>query len=178
MAIKLEINITNKWLYSLIAFGILLALGVGAVFAYNNIPNPGHGADTVVVTINGQEKTVQQAIDELHARATYPYQSGYVNGDTVSELLAGRKYLISVYGIIRNTGGGNNPLGSVAIIDCNSSSTILAQTPSFTINWPDGNAPQSATLFITAPASQCIKAFTDHGFGNIPAKTIMWLELP
>ena len=34
MAIKLELNMTNKWLYSLMAFAIILVLGVG-VFAYN-----------------------------------------------------------------------------------------------------------------------------------------------
>ncbi len=35
MAIKFEITMTNKWLYSLIAVGILLALGVG-VYAYQS----------------------------------------------------------------------------------------------------------------------------------------------
>ena len=42
MKIKLEINITNKWLYSLIAIGISLILGV-VVYA-SSIPNPGHGS--------------------------------------------------------------------------------------------------------------------------------------
>ena len=55
---------TNKWLYSLIAVGILLALGVG-VYAYtSSIPNPGHGGDSVLISINGQEKTIQQAVDD------------------------------------------------------------------------------------------------------------------
>jgi hypothetical protein len=64
MAIKLEINMTNKWLYSLIAVCIVLALGVG-VYAYtSSIPNPGHGGDSVLISINGQEKTIQQAIDD------------------------------------------------------------------------------------------------------------------
>jgi len=49
MAIKLEINMTNKWLYSLIAVGVLLALGVG-VYAYNSGGSPsvfGHSADEI-----------------------------------------------------------------------------------------------------------------------------------
>ncbi len=64
MAIKLEINMTNKWLYSLIFVGVLLALG-GGVYAYtSSIPNSGHGGDSVLIAINGQEKTLQQAISE------------------------------------------------------------------------------------------------------------------
>ena len=50
--IKLEINLTNKWLYTLIAVGIVLLLGIG-VYAYTQqIPNPGHGGNTVLVSIN------------------------------------------------------------------------------------------------------------------------------
>ncbi len=39
MAIKFEINLTNKWLYSLIIIGVLLILGVG-VWAYNSGTSP------------------------------------------------------------------------------------------------------------------------------------------
>jgi integrin beta 8 len=49
MAIKFEINMTNKWLYSLIAVGIILALGVG-VWAYNSGGLPsimGHSAEEI-----------------------------------------------------------------------------------------------------------------------------------
>lgn len=63
MAIKFEINMTNKWLYSLITIGVLLFLGVG-VYAYTqSIPNPGHGADTIWISIEGEEKTLQDLID-------------------------------------------------------------------------------------------------------------------
>jgi hypothetical protein len=49
MAIKFEINMTNKWLYSLIAIGVLLALGVG-VWAYNSGNPPsimGHSREEI-----------------------------------------------------------------------------------------------------------------------------------
>jgi len=69
MAIKLEINITNKWLYSLIAFGILLALGVG-VYAYQsnmragNPPVMGHSAGEInVENSTGQVVSLQDALD-------------------------------------------------------------------------------------------------------------------
>ncbi len=45
MVVKLEINFTNRWLYSFVAMGILLALGVG-VWAYNS--NMGAGDPTVM----------------------------------------------------------------------------------------------------------------------------------
>ena len=68
MAIKLEINMTNKWLYSLIAVGIVLALGVG-VYAYQSnmrAGNPsimGHSAGEIHVEVRGQIKTLQEVID-------------------------------------------------------------------------------------------------------------------
>jgi len=69
MAIKLEINMTNKWLYSLIAVGILLALGVG-VCAYQSdmrAGNPlvmGHSAGEINVENSaGQVVSLQELID-------------------------------------------------------------------------------------------------------------------
>ena len=66
MAVKIEVNLTNKWLYSLIFLGTLLVLGV-VVYAqsYGDIPNPGHGADTVkIIDSTNTEKTLQQAITD------------------------------------------------------------------------------------------------------------------
>jgi len=71
MAIKLEINMTNKWLYSLIAVGILLALGVG-VYAYQsnmragNPPVMGHSAGEINVENSaGEIVSLQDALDDL-----------------------------------------------------------------------------------------------------------------
>ncbi len=58
MAIKLEINLTNKWLYSLIAVLIVLALGVG-VWAYKSGVSPsvmGHSAEEIEISVGGQTK--------------------------------------------------------------------------------------------------------------------------
>jgi len=38
---KLEINLTNRWLYTLIAFFVVIVLSVG-VYAFGSKPNPGH----------------------------------------------------------------------------------------------------------------------------------------
>jgi len=71
MAIKLEINMTNKWLYSLIALGILLALGIG-VCAYQSDMRAGdplvmgHSAGEINVENSlGQVVSLQDALDEL-----------------------------------------------------------------------------------------------------------------
>ena len=63
MAVKLVVNISNKALYTIIALFVFGVVGL-FVYAYSNVPNPGHGADQVVVNIGGQEMTLQQAIDE------------------------------------------------------------------------------------------------------------------
>lgn len=61
---KVEVNIEKKYAYVLIGFAIAL-ICVVAVGAYNNpIPNPGHGADTIIITAGGVEKSLQTAINE------------------------------------------------------------------------------------------------------------------
>lgn len=61
--VKIEINFSNKVFYTLIILTALVLLGAG-VYAYTqSIPNPGHGADKVLISINGQEKTLQAAVD-------------------------------------------------------------------------------------------------------------------
>ncbi|EKO3892291.1 hypothetical protein P0F32_003488 [Vibrio metschnikovii] len=80
---------------------------------------------------------------------------------SISGLTSGKKYLVSVYGLIANRGTGGETLRGVRIYS--SSNTVLASTPSAFINWPDGHAPQSATLLITAPSDGYIRATTDNG---------------
>jgi hypothetical protein len=58
----ITIKLTNKLAYTLIAILAILTASL-VVYAYTSIPNPGHGADTIEVTINGNEKTLQAAID-------------------------------------------------------------------------------------------------------------------
>jgi hypothetical protein len=72
MAIKLEITMTNKWLYSLIVVGIVLALSVG-IWAYNsdmragNPPVMGHSAGEINVENSaGQVVSLQDALDNLN----------------------------------------------------------------------------------------------------------------
>jgi len=60
---KLVVNIEKRYAYVILGLLIIL-IGVVAVNAYiYAVPNPGHGADQVLISINGYEKTLQQAID-------------------------------------------------------------------------------------------------------------------
>jgi hypothetical protein len=71
MTINLNINISNKVGYILISL-LFITLLVGAGYAYTQaIPNPGHGGDTIWVTIGGVEKTLQQALDMGFLETTY-----------------------------------------------------------------------------------------------------------
>ena len=60
------INIEKKHLFLIIAISVFLA-GTVLVISYDYedpIRNPGHGADTVWIDIHGEEKTLQNAIDD------------------------------------------------------------------------------------------------------------------
>jgi hypothetical protein len=60
---KIEVNLEKKYAFAILS--VLLLIGV-SVFAYtytSQIPNPGHGADTVWVYANGSEITLQDAIN-------------------------------------------------------------------------------------------------------------------
>ena len=70
MVIKFEITMTNKWLYSLMAIGVFLALGVG-VLAYNPdmmVGNPtvmGHSPGEInVENSTGGIVSLQEALNE------------------------------------------------------------------------------------------------------------------
>jgi hypothetical protein len=59
---KIEVNLEKKYAFAILS--VLLLIGV-SVFAYtytSQIPNPGHGSDTVWISINGTEMTLQDAI--------------------------------------------------------------------------------------------------------------------
>jgi len=64
MTVKLELNISNQAVYLFIAIVLVLGLFV-TVNAYSQpIPTPGHAADRILVSIRGEEKTLQEGIDD------------------------------------------------------------------------------------------------------------------
>ena len=81
MANKSKKIMTNRWLYSLIAFGVLLALGIG-VYAYQanmqegDPPVMGHSAGEINVDISGTTKTLQKAIDDEDFKTEMEHVSG------------------------------------------------------------------------------------------------------
>ncbi len=54
---------SHKTFYTLVGLLLLSSLSYLAYSYTQNIPDPGHGADTILITINGQEKTLQDALD-------------------------------------------------------------------------------------------------------------------
>jgi len=68
MVIKIQINLTNKWLYSLIALGILLVFGVG-VYAYNvnYVASPGNASvmGHTLDEIEGLEDYVTEIVERI-----------------------------------------------------------------------------------------------------------------
>ncbi|NTW75364.1 MAG: hypothetical protein HGB34_00445 [Candidatus Moranbacteria bacterium] len=85
-----------------------------------------------------------------------------VNGNEVTGLDSGRKYFVSVYGFLAfREGGGTKAIGPVRVTDCHGET--LDQTFSGTVNknYPDGEAPNNASLIVTAPSDGCIRGITD-----------------
>jgi len=63
MAVKIEINLTNKWFYSIIAIFSLLCVVFGA-YAYNNaVSDPGHGGTNIWISASSGEDTLQNVIN-------------------------------------------------------------------------------------------------------------------
>ena len=60
---KININLTNKWVYTLVAILSCLIL-VAVVYSYTDSIGVGHDATSVGVVINGQIKSLQQAIND------------------------------------------------------------------------------------------------------------------
>ena len=102
-----------------------------------------------------------------------PTSTTFLGSGSVSVLTIGKKYLIHVYGITRSAGTGMHTMGSVRITQGGvpGSGTLVAQTPTRYMNWPDGNVPQSAHFVITAP-STTIAGCTDYrgaGLFEVPS---------
>ncbi len=59
---KIILQISNKVLYTFILITAILAVSI-ITYAYTNpLPNPGHGADSVLIDVDSTEKTIQQAV--------------------------------------------------------------------------------------------------------------------
>ena len=56
-------KISNKIIFIIISFALLVILGLSTSSYTAPVPNPGHGGDTILISVNGTEKTLQQAID-------------------------------------------------------------------------------------------------------------------
>jgi len=90
--IKLQINITNQWLYSLIVFGFLLISGI-SIFAYQSdmyagSPNiMGHSAGEIAVKNSaGQVVSLQSILDSLATSSSSRKQTTFevYNADTLT----------------------------------------------------------------------------------------------
>lgn len=75
---KIEVNLEKKSLLVILA-AILIIAGAIVVYAYTNIPNPGHGGDSVVVKVGDTEMTLQEAIDNSKLGGT----GNFVNGSGI-----------------------------------------------------------------------------------------------
>jgi len=82
--VKIEINLTNKWLYTLLAFSLLLVIG-GVAYAYNSGVAPsmmGHSGEEIEVKVKGETKLLNKALEDLTAASKVPLVFEVYNPDT------------------------------------------------------------------------------------------------
>ncbi len=61
---KIEVAFSKKTFYTLLGLFLLITAGI-FVYSYNQqIPNPGHGADSILISVGGVEKSLQDAVDD------------------------------------------------------------------------------------------------------------------
>ena len=174
MTVKIEVNISNKWLYFIVVVGALLVLG-GGVWAYNSDmkkgdpPVFGHSAGEINVDTDGDgkaDKNLQEALNSIiNEGSEFKYNT---SGSMILGLIPGKKYLVNVYGVTRNAGQGSEKLWAIGVSNCKKSPGVLIETrSSIGINWPDGQAPQSASFVVKAPADGCIRGYCDGRLGKV-----------
>ncbi len=81
-------------------------------------------------------------------------------GASVSGLVPGKRYAIFATGVTGDRGVGGAWLGGVAFK--NSSGGVIGQGNGLTVNWPDGNAPQTGFAVITAPSNGIVYGYMDY----------------
>ncbi len=88
MKLNLEINITDRGVYALLAVVVLLGLTAG-VYAYQSGSSPevmGHSGEEIEVTVDGEKKLLTDALSELE-NASSDFKSGRVShGDTIEPI--------------------------------------------------------------------------------------------
>jgi hypothetical protein len=83
--VTLNINVGRKEAAFFVAFFVMV-VGIGGVIAYVDIPNPGHGADEIAVTVNGTEVSLQGAITILENKILVLDGMGPLPGDVVGSI--------------------------------------------------------------------------------------------
>ncbi|WP_305910566.1 hypothetical protein Q9L42_020640 (plasmid) [Methylomarinum sp. Ch1-1] len=115
-----------------------------------------HGQKYAISSDSASVAPLGVSKNNLNVGVTISSGSYYINN-----LIPGRRYLVSVYGLTANRGKSGATLRPVQIKD--SWGRVIGATGSAYINWHDGNAPQSANLIIRAPSNGVVYGYTDIG---------------
>ncbi len=79
--IQIQINISNKSILTLLLIIMVLIGGASALAYTRSLPNPGHGGDSILVSIVGEEKTLQEAINDNSLVPNIAITSGEISGE-------------------------------------------------------------------------------------------------
>lgn len=99
---RVNINLSNRWLYSFIALGILVIVSIGVYAAFDTVPNPGHSFSEL------QTCSSQGQILKMDAGGNWVCASDDFQANTDAQTLALSGNTLSI------TGGNNVDLSSLS----------------------------------------------------------------
>jgi len=103
----INIRIEKRHVYIFVVLVVLL-IGVFVVKAYTTaIPNPGHGGDSVLISVNGQEKNLQTAISNNEI-GNVVLKKGISNAD-----FASAPYSVNLDNVCSNLGSSKQDVWAV-----------------------------------------------------------------
>ena len=109
-------------------------------------------------------------VDGAVSGGSNPTAETHVGYQSISGLTPNAKYLVNVYGRIYTAGtAGAWPTQSIKLRKGTTTvggGTLVASTPSQTINWPDGSTPTNATFIVDMGADTDLNSTTDTRVGG------------
>ncbi len=119
-------------------------------------------------------------VDDKPVSSTFPTENIHVGVSTIVGVIAGKKYLVTVYGVQKHRGLNWSFLGKIRVGSGTNPGfgTELASIPSVWKEWIHGQAPVMGSVIVT-PITVQLNATVDHisSSDNVSARRIIAIQL-
>ena len=119
-------------------------------------------------------------VDDKPVSSTFPTENIHIGVSTIVGVIAGKKYLVTVYGVQKHRGLGWATLGKIRVGSGTNPGfgTELASIPSVNKEWIHGQAPVMGSVVVT-PTTVQLNATVDHisSADNVSARRMIAIQL-